>query len=117
MTLPESVTDIGKYAFEACYGLRSVYIPKSVESIGYYAFAFCRSLKNVFVFWDTEEEIKSVKISNPFNPSYSYASQRNLIDATLYVPTGTKSLYETSKVWGDFVDIQEFDADSRSVRR
>ena len=39
-----SVTSIGKYAFEACTGLTSLIIPNSVDTIGEYAFSDCIGL-------------------------------------------------------------------------
>ena len=45
ITIPDSVTTIGSYAFYYCSSLTSVTIPNSVTSIGDFAFACCRSLK------------------------------------------------------------------------
>ena len=36
--IPDGVKTIGKFAFEYCYGLKSVYLPNSVDSIGEGAF-------------------------------------------------------------------------------
>ena len=47
ISLPESVTSIGNYAFISCSSLVYITIPESVNNIGGYAFAYCTSLKSV----------------------------------------------------------------------
>ena len=47
LTIPDSVTDIGYYAFAYCMNLAEVNIPDSVTSIGERAFEGCESLKKV----------------------------------------------------------------------
>jgi len=47
ITIPNSVTSIGDYAFSGCTGLTSVTIPNSVTSIGYSAFYGCTGLTSV----------------------------------------------------------------------
>ena len=47
VTIPNSVTSIGDYAFGACSGLTSVTIPNSVTSIEDYVFSDCSSLEEV----------------------------------------------------------------------
>lgn len=47
VSIPDSVTDIGRRAFFSCTALTSVTIPDSVNRIGDYAFYNCTSLKNV----------------------------------------------------------------------
>ncbi len=47
VTIPESVTSIGEFAFRNCTSLQSVTIPDSVTSIGGAAFCDCSSLKQV----------------------------------------------------------------------
>ena len=47
VTIPNSVTSIGNYAFSYCSGLTSVTIPKSVTSIDNYAFSYCSGLTTV----------------------------------------------------------------------
>ena len=47
VTIPNSVTSIGDYAFYGCYGLTSITIPNSVTSIGNWAFCNCYGLTSV----------------------------------------------------------------------
>ena len=49
VTIPNSVTSIGDYAFYGCCGLTSVTIPNSVTSIGDGAFAYCSGLTSVTI--------------------------------------------------------------------
>ena len=49
MTIPDSVTSIGDYAFYDCRGLTSVTIGNSVTSIGDYAFSGCSGLTSVTI--------------------------------------------------------------------
>ena len=48
-TVPDSVTNIGDYAFFGCAGLTGVIIGNSVASIGVSAFSYCSSLSNVAI--------------------------------------------------------------------
>ncbi len=47
MTIPNSVTTIGEYAFSDCSGLISITIPNSVTAIGAHAFSGCSCLTSV----------------------------------------------------------------------
>ena len=49
ISIPNSVTTIGVFAFYKCFGLTSVTIPNSVTDIKNYAFDGCRSLTNVTI--------------------------------------------------------------------
>jgi Fe-S cluster assembly iron-binding protein IscA len=49
VTIGNSVTSIGNYAFEYCTSLTGVTIPDSVTSIGYWAFDYCTNLIGVTI--------------------------------------------------------------------
>ena len=49
VTIPDSVTSIGDRAFYGCESLHSITIPDSVTSIGYDTFSFCKSLHSVTI--------------------------------------------------------------------
>ena len=56
LTIPESVTSIGKYAFKACSNLTSITIPNSVINIERGAFRDCSSLTTITI----PESVKSL---------------------------------------------------------
>ncbi|MBQ2165046.1 MAG: leucine-rich repeat protein [Muribaculaceae bacterium] len=98
VTIGNSVTTINYAAFYGCTGLTSVTIPNSVTTIGYGAFYGCTGLTS----------IKS-KVLNPDKVSM-YSSVFYKVDksnCTLYVPQGTKDVYQATPQWSDFVNIVE----------
>ena len=63
VTIPDSVTSIGSYAFEYCRSLTSITIPDSVTSIGSGAFYGCENLTNVY-YAGAEDEWNNITISD-----------------------------------------------------
>ena len=70
----------------------------SVTSMGELAFNGCNNLTSVSVAWETPIVIGD----NVFSSS-------NYQNATLYVPKGTKALYEAASGWNNFGNIVEMD--------
>ena len=95
VTIPSSVTTIGDFAFHDCAGLTSVTIPGSVTAIGDCAFLGCTKLATIYC-----------EILEPFfcNPKFPVEV---ITDATLYVPAGCKTKYETIAPWNSFKHIEE----------
>ncbi|MBR4324328.1 MAG: leucine-rich repeat protein [Bacteroidales bacterium] len=49
ITIPNSVTSIGDWAFSCCESLQKITIPNSVTSIGEWVFSYCSSLQNIII--------------------------------------------------------------------
>ena len=104
VTIPNSVTSIGKYAFAGCSGLTSITIPNSVTSIGEHAFYYCSGLTSVIIpnsvtsiAYDAFESCSGLKksaypssISNPFDNGI----------AIMYSANGNYS-YEDGCIWSE----------------
>ena len=97
VTIPNSVTSIGSFAFGGCSGLTSVTIPNSVTSIGSFAFEGCSGLTSIL---SLNSNPPSVQNSNAF---YN-VDKKNCV---VWVPKGSLSAYKGANVWKDFANIFE----------
>jgi hypothetical protein len=97
-TIPSSVTTIGDFAFENCFGLTSISIPASDTSIAGYAFFNCQGLKSI-------NANKPVPVSLSASNEVFFAVDPAI--CTLYVPSGSLSAYEAANQWMDFTHIIE----------
>ena len=96
INIPNSVTNIGVGAFEGCAALTSVTIGNSVTDIGLRAFYNCSNLTSV-----TCNALKPPTL----DVLVFYGVDTNT--CTLYVPAGTRALYEAADQWKDFFSIVE----------
>ena len=96
INIPNSVTSIAERAFYDCTSLTSIEIPNSVTTIADYAFSGCRGLTFITVEHETPISLSSHIFEDVVKNS-----------CTLYVPTGSKSAYESASVWGEFQNIVE----------
>ncbi|MEI8087774.1 MAG: leucine-rich repeat domain-containing protein [Paludibacter sp.] len=94
--IPQGITSIGDQAFSVCDSLTLISIPNSDVSIPSMCFSFCPSLASVYVYNST-----------PLAFAYSPFSLSDIAHCTLYVPIGTKSLYQDTYVWKNFQNIIE----------
>ena len=125
LNIPNSVVTIGEFAFLDCSGLTSLTIPNSVVTIGRHAFESCSGLISVVLgenlktieneaFYD-DGNILSVTCKSYSPASVEYNSENIFMscvytNATLYVPSGSLSLYNTAPVWMIFDNIIEVEA-------
>ena len=95
IAIPNSVTSIGSSAFYNCSGLTSIAIPNSVTSIGSSAFQKCSNLFSVIS-----------EIENPFMIDF-FVFWLIPSNATLIVPKGNKTAYQSTTGWSNFTNIVE----------
>ena len=106
INIPESVTYIGYRTFRECTSLTSINIPESVTSIGETAFDHCSSLTSVTSY-----------IQNPFSIESDVFEGINSA-CILYVPAGTKALYEEATGWHEhFAEIVEMEDEEETMEK
>jgi len=120
-SIPASVTSVENFAFYGCSGLTSITISEAVTSIGFGAFFYCKGLTSItipslvtFIGRDAFNNCTGLIsiYANPITP-VDLSNQRtvfgniNKSTCTLYVPIGSKSAYQASNQWKDFINIVE----------
>ena len=98
-TIPESVTSIGYCAFGGQKLMESVTLPKSLAAIGERAFEACPALKKVVAWMPVPFAITD----DVFTVRYGTFNS----EASLYVPKGTKSAYQSTEGWSLFTSVYE----------
>lgn len=119
LKIPNSITNIGQYAFLECDGLTSVEIPNSVTTIGPYAFYGCVNLTYI-VLGENLREMGSVaflgsrlikeivcKSEEPPTGSYQVFSTEAYDNATVFVPENSIATYRLSQPWIRFSNIKK----------
>ena len=95
--IPKGVTSINSFTFYRCNCIKTLNIPASVKSIGSSAFWGCTKLNTIIS-----------QIQQPFAIDENVFSTYST--ATLIVPAGTKSLYQSTAGWNIFAHIVEVGA-------
>ena len=124
MTIPEGVTSIGDWALNGMGTLTSVVFPSSLTNIGEGALSWCWSLTSITIpanvtsigggAFENCVNLTSVTVENPEPVAIAENTFTNRTNATLYVPAGSKALYEAADYWKDFKEIVEFSSDPTS---
>ena len=101
ITLSEELVTIPSQAFYKCSSLSSITLPASLSSIGEGAFQDCTNLNEIYCKRQTPP---SVGVTGP-SSSGSFKG----VNCTVYVPTGSKTAYETkwSKYAGTFTFVEQ----------
>ena len=93
--LPEGLESIGNYAFSSCYNLTKVTLPSTLTSFG----------GNIFNNSRLSVVISYIQEPSAIGDNVFYTGNDNHL--TLYVPSGTKSAYESKAGWNNFTKIYE----------
>ena len=98
LKIESNVTDIHPYAFAGCVLLKKIDLPATITKLHTETFRDC--------FWLEELRIRNKTI--PALTGYNTFSGLDMALCTLYVPSGTKSLYNRKAQWKDFKSVVEF---------
>ena len=108
-----AVKEIAPKAFENCTGLVSVTIPANIQIIGDAAFKGCTGLEEIYCLSAVPIDLSKVFASRTrvmLTRSGEVITQFEGIDfetCILYVPAGSKKLYEQAEGWKQFKNIVE----------
>ncbi len=94
--IPNSVTEIGDYAFYECSSLKSIDIPNSVTEIGENAFSGCKSLESITI---RCKDIDNIKIED------SFFNDNIFNECVLHIPSETRWAYRHHPIFGKFKNI------------
>lgn len=97
IVLPAHIREVGKAAFEGCTSLTSLTVPATVKTLGESAFADCDAL--------TAVKAESTAPAAAYANTFSEAAYTN---ATLTVPNGFESTYQSAPGWSGFTEYADF---------
>ena len=101
ITIPNSVTSIGKGAFEGCVQLEKLTLGSAVKNIAANAFAGCNRLYHIYCY--------------PTNPPVADQSSFSNYNVYLYVPCDYKEEYDLDIFWGNFKYIECIESEDVST--
>ena len=98
--MPNTIEKIGVAAFIGCHSLEAIDLPNSLKAIGDFAFD------------DTGIKAIHSSVQSPFDMGKVFDDNTKEM-VTLYIPGGTKWLYETANGW-NFANIIEMEPEKLS---
>ncbi len=114
--ISEGIESVGKFAFDGCRNISYVSIPSTIKTIERFAFGIGPSLQSVVSYI---KDPRSVTEDDIFDEQVSVGSKQRRVsgtwtlgtfkNATLYVPKGSKCLYQEDYHWCFFSDIVEME--------
>ena len=122
INIPESVESIGEGAFYDCDYIANITIPNSVASIGYQAFNSCSNLTSIIIGCLVSSIGDGAFGGCPLSSITCLAvippttsGFPNTSTAKLYVPKESVELYRTTSGWNFFTNVFGFGNDSFSI--
>lgn len=116
ITIPDSVTTIGRNAFSCCYSLTNIIIPNTVSTIGKRIFSSCTSLTSItipnsistigdgaFSGCSSLESITCLAVTPPELGEYVFWNVPTNIP--LFVPESSIPAYQAANGWNIFILI------------
>ena len=96
VVMSKNVKIIGSFAFQDCKSLGAITLPETLQTIENFSFDGCSQLTSV-----------TARMEEPVDIDYYTFTNRT--NATLYVPIGSKALYQVADYWKEFKNIIEMD--------
>jgi hypothetical protein len=94
--IPNSITDIGVFAFYQCNSIKSITIPSSVKNIGRYAFDECNSLLKI-IFEGELAYLDQAAFPDSINLKEIYVCSENMkkfLESSICLPDGCKIIID-----------------------
>lgn len=98
LTLPDGLERIEDDAIQSCTALRSIYFPSTLTRLDYGVIRNCHALEEIHT---------CVRSPSTIGMGSNVFEDIDKDKCILYVPIGTKALYEAADQWKDFANIVE----------